>query len=420
MSDNPDYYDFGGVRLFTAETHLEVPATGKEYTPSKNHRNFLLALARKAPGVVTYEELWRDVWRSKSPMSSTDLRNIQTTKGSLISWLDSGGIKTVIIEAEPGEGYRLANEVTPSAPKRNPSEAPELNFNDEVETNDGLTLDPEIDDAKIYEPEANICEIEDASAQSDEPSPTIDTDYNIDTKKDTEEKRVEDWKKILHSYAGFIIPVGTFYGMLFLVAAVMEIAYRFDLYGRQAVIWGAALTAINTSAFFAACRLIVYRLYYGGKSFVASAGILLGTASGSILLSALFLPFAPITEAEFNTQPAFMAFGKNVLLYFLPLGIGFLLLPFYIVIGTRMVEFGITDKIPLDTVPVKPEWLLVICLVTIIFSYSSSSYMLDRLNTESDYHAVFVGSIMLRATIYFGLALTSIAWYYAQTKKQSA
>lgn len=378
MRDKPNYYDFNGIRLFSVQTHIEILDTGKEHTPSPIHRGFLLALVKKAPDVASYEELWRDVWRSKNDMSDTDLRNIQTTKGNLTNWLKGIDVKDSLIDAEPGKGYRLNCEVVLGWFENEPEEPVQ----------------------KIPETAKEI------------PAETGVVNEII------VESKFENWQEILNFHKSYIISASVFYGLLFLIAAIMEIAYKFDVYGKRAIAWGLLLMLINSVAVLSACGMISYRLYFQKNGFLSATRILLGAVLISILLSTQFLPFQPVTEAGLNTQPAIVAFGKNALVYFLPLGIAFLLLPFYVVIARRLIESRIVKNMPSDMFSIEPKWLLIICLSMAVVSYISTNYLLDKLNTESDYHSLFVGLIILRFVVCFGLGLTSVAWYHTQFKRR--
>jgi hypothetical protein len=384
MRDKPDYYEFDGMRLFLSETYIKVLATGKDHIPSQTHRGFLLALARKAPDVVTYKGLWKKVWRSNFEMSDTDLRNIQTTKGNLIGWLKSIGVKPHIY-AEPGKGYRLNCEVVPGWLENKQDRLLHENLDSQSEPPD---LEKSIDQSRINVNDEII-----------------------------ENRKIENWQQILTLHIAYVIPISVFYGTLFLIAVLMEVAYEFDVYGNTAISWGLLLMLINCLAFSAACGIISYRLLHKKNAFLVAATILFGAVLISILLSVQFLPFRPITQAAYQTQPAFIAFGKNALAYFLPLGIIFLLIPFYSVIGRRLIEWKVIEKIPSDTIFVKPRWLLVICAGAVIYSALTTNYMLDKLNAQNKFHTLFVGMIILRFSVYFGLALSSLAWYYTQVKK---
>lgn len=111
MQESFDYYDFAGIRLLTAKPHLEVLATGKKHTISKNHYGILLALAENAPTTVSYEKLWKEVWLSDN-YDESSRHTIQTTKGHLVSWLKTIGITDSPITTDPGKGYFLSCSVT--------------------------------------------------------------------------------------------------------------------------------------------------------------------------------------------------------------------------------------------------------------------------------------------------------------------
>ena len=370
MRDKPDYYDFDGIRLFLTENYIEHLVTGKTFTPSINHRQFLLVLARNAPDVVSYEKLWNEVWQSNQ-FGESSLKNLRETKRQLVLFLKNNGVENPSIVAE--RGYRLSCEVIPGY-EQSQIQLPQKN---------------EAYESKIEETDrANIAE-----------------------------SKIENWQRILTTHIAYIVPVSMFYGSLFLIAAVMEVAYEFDVHGNVATVWGLVLMLINGAAFLSACGIISYRLYYKRNAFLIAVGILLGAVFISIVFSTQFLPFRPITQAAFQTQPAFIAFGKNAVAYFLPLCIIFLLLPFYIVIARYLIKCKVLEKMPFDTVIIKPRWLLVICAVALIFSILTTNYMLDNLNAENDYHALFVGMIFLRLVVYFGLAISSVAWYHTQVKR---
>lgn len=363
MRDKPDYYDFDGIRLFATETHLEVLATGKVFTPSKIHRGFLLSLVKNAPDVVTYQKLWKDVWHSDH-MDETSRHTIQTTKGHLVNWLKMVGVKEPAINSDAGNGYFLSCQVTPGYP-----------------------------------------------------FPEDDSDFDSDDSENDRARKIKDWRDIFKVHSGYIIPTSTFYGFLFLIAAVLEIAYQFEIYGKAALFGGACLMLLNGLAAISAFGLIIFRLSEKKNAFLPAVGLLIGTGLISILLSTSFIPLEPITEATYQTQPALIAFAKNVAVYFLPLGFVFLLLPFYTVISARLIESRFFRKMPSDAVIIQPKWLLIICAGAIAYSFAATNYMLDKLNSESDHHALFVGVVVLRMVVYFGLVLSSLAWYHAQVHR---
>jgi hypothetical protein len=370
MRDKPDYYDFDGIRLFLTENYIEHLASGKTFTPSINHRQFLLVLARNAPDVVSYEKLWKEVWQLEN-FDDSALKNIRETKRQLVIFLKNNGVENPSIVAE--RGYRLSCEVLPGY-----EYSSDPLFQKNGETKGEIPQKDGIDEVK---------------------------------------HKIGSWKHNLTSNTAYIIPLSIFYGFLFLVASILEVAYEFDTYGKAATIWGTIFTLINGAAFFLACGIVSYRLYYKRNAFLIAVGILLGAVLISILLSTQFLPFRPVTQANYQTQPSFIAFGKNALVYFFSLAVLFLLLPFYTITSRRLIKQKIIEKMPSDIIFIKPQRLLIVCIGEIVFSALTTNYMLDKLDAQSIFHTLFVGMIVLRFVVYFGLALSSLAWYHTQIKK---
>lgn len=361
MPTKPDYYDFAGIRLFTSEIKIKLLATGIDLFPSKNHYGFLLALAENSPGTVSYEKLWNDVWRA-SHYDETSRHTIQTTKGQFLDWLKTARIENLEIKADPGAGYFL-----PCAVKK------------------GWYLPPE-------------------------------TESSSESEKNTFEYKKElDWRSWVTAHSGFIFSISLFYGFLFAIASVMEISYQFDIFGMPASIGGFFLLLINSSAMIAALGAAAFRLARRQAAFIPAAGILTAAAVISIIFAAFYIPLEPITEADFQTQPALVAFGKNALLYFLPLGVIFLLSPFYVICLANLKQIKQAQPAPGNAIGLSPFRLLVICAGIMVYSFLTTNYMLDRLNAESDYHALFVALVMLRTLVYFGLAISSIVWYQKQS-----
>lgn len=398
MQKTPDFYTFCGIRLFVADLHIEILESGKEHIPSPIHRSFLLALLRKYPEVTTYEELWRDAWRSQFEMSDTDLRNIQTTKGQLTLWFKDKIGENLPVEAVPGTGYRLKCEVMPGWNET----IPKIEDADE-QNKDDRQLQPDINDEKIKD-----------AADEDNKDETI---CEVTVKENTEPKIIS-WQQLFYPHIKYVIATGFFYGLLYFIAAVMEIAYRFDIYGIKALFFGSAFLIINFAAVTASLALVCRIISRGKPALLMAVSLLACAGIITILLSAFYLPFTPITKASLQTQPAFIAFGKNVLIYFQPLGIVFLLLPFYATLAGRLKDANLIKKIPFDVIFIKPWHLLIIYLGAVIFSLLTTNHLLDNLKSESDYHALFSGLIFLRFVVYFGLGLGSIIRYHIQINKE--
>jgi hypothetical protein len=54
-----------------------------------------------------------------------------------------------------------------------------------------------------------------------------------------------------------------------------------------------------------------------------------------------------------------------------------------------------------------------------VFSLLTTNHLLDRLESESDYHALFAGLLLLRFVVYFGLGLGLLVWYYIQLNREN-
>lgn len=353
MNERPDYYEFDGIRLSLTENHVTHLSSGRIFYPSTTHRQFLIVLSRNAPNIVTYQNLYRDVWRSEHYNDSA-LRNIRETKRQLVNYLKANGVENPTITTD--QGYALTCDVV-----------------------------------RGYEEQF--------------------ADKNV------LEQNLEDqngWLKILRSELPFILVAGLSYGSLFLISAVAEIAYQFDTYGNSALLSGIFLMLLNTAAFVLSCGIIEVRHQSGKNAIVPAVGLIFCSSVVSIIFATQFLPFEAITQTSYQTQPAFFAFSKNILFYYFPLTVVFLLLPFHIVTGRQTSPDQIDDRIIL-----KPAWLFSIFTAALIFSALTTNYLVDRLNAENPYHPLFVGMIGLRFAVYFGLALTGWAWYALRSSKSS-
>lgn len=207
--------------------------------------------------------------------------------------------------------------------------------------------------------------------------------------------------------------VSVLYGFLFWIALVLEVAYKFNLYGSTAIWLGLFIWTFNSLALLAACALVSKRLRErrGDGLFIGLSILVLGVI-GACGLAAWFLPRVPITESTLQAQPALAAFVKNALVYFLPLGVFFLLNPFYFVVATELKAQRVITAVPMDVIFIRPKVLLIITLGGIVYSLVTTFYMLDHLQ-PGPYHGLFISLIFVRFLVFFGLAVGSTLWYKA-------
>lgn len=319
MRDKPDFYDIGDLRLFFVAPRIYIRTKDKELSPSPMHGSFLLALARKSPAVISYKELWEDVWRSKHEMSEDDRAKIQTTKNQLTTWLKANNINSLLIEAEPGKGYRLKNVATPGWFDTYP-----------------------VADIPSVPPTRNEGFPKDDSA----PESPVSGSFADGSKGDLSESQIFDKSDTLFALAGivvglfifgigmrfrvcliecleqtiFIILASVFYGALAGIGTLLECAYQFDRYGWKVAKMIPSIFLVSAGAMFAGLTVAGNLLSRGvGPAFMGGLLFLVVGASASCVLASFVLPNLPVTAAKFQTQSAFAAFCKNVFVYFLPL-----------------------------------------------------------------------------------------------------
>ncbi len=376
-------YIFAGVRFLPDWGRIEVCETNRRVSLSQIQRGFLLALVEKPRAVTTYEELRAKVWPHEPVMDERVQHTIQVTKGNLSRLLEDNGIRADFIESVPGKGYRLAADVSLVSPE--------------------------------YKKEEEEVNSQRASAAS---TPPQVASQETGRSPHQESSTILSW--LLGRHSTFITISSILYGLLFWSALLLEIAYQFDVY-RSLVIWpGLLILMINAVAVAAALVLAHKRLREGkGGGLFAGLSILMIAAIGACWLAWLYLPSVPVTLTRFQAQPSIAAFLKNAIIYFLPLGVFCLLIPVYFVVAVDLKVRNVITDVPADAIFIHPNFLLIVCLATIIYSLISSFYMLDNLQTGT-YHALFVSLIFIRFIVYFGLWLSSILWYKAALNKARA
>lgn len=129
-------------------------------------------------------------------------------------------------------------------------------------------------------------------------------------------------QKSFSRHFSYILISSLLYALLFWIACLLEIAYQFDRFGKTAlwlgfpvIAWIAVVNFIGLAWTRNLVRRESSRSLFIGLTFFVGGTIL------ACLAMSFFLPNETITAARFQTQPAFAAFVKNSLIYFLPLNI---------------------------------------------------------------------------------------------------
>lgn len=219
------------------------------------------------------------------------------------------------------------------------------------------------------------------------------------------------WRNVrsISNHLPYIMCVSGIYGLLFWIALLLEVAYQFDRYGK-AVLWASIPILLWTSGTSLLGLVWTEQLAKNGHRYSLAAGLLsfIGGTCLAYLVGSYFLPTEAITVADnIRTQPAYAAYFKNAFIYFLPLGVFFILIPFHNVCA-RSNDMGRSDK-PVS-IPIPPNVLVGIFGLAIVYSLVSMFYLLDHLS-PSPYHGLFTILLFLRFLIYFGLSLLCLLWY---------
>lgn len=373
MRNSNDPYEFAGVRFLPERGMLEVCEIDRKISLSQTQRNFLLSLVERPREVVTYDELRVQVWPHEPKMDQRVLHTIHVTKRNLTKLFEDNGIKADFIESVSGQGYRLAADVSPVA-EEGKTEGESSNHPDD----DNLTPTQAI-------PHGTEIPIQ------PEPSTIL--------------------YRLLGRHSTFILVGSIFYGLLFWIALLLETAYDFDVYGASSFWLGIPITLINTGAVVVALGLAQKRLSVGkGGGLLVGLIILIVAVILSCWAASVYLPHSPVTLSRVQAQPASAAFLKNAVLYFLPLCVVFLLIPFYYVIAEELKIQGIIQTEPVDAIFLHPNFLTGVFLAAIIYSLVSTFYLLDNLQTGT-YHNFFVILIFLRFIVSFSFGFGSLQWY---------
>lgn len=374
MSNLSLSYEFAGLRFSPEAMQLEVLESGDKINLTPTHCRFLLVLLKTAPETVTFEHLRQSVWTNQIKTDESLKRLIQTTKGDFVKSLKQLNVETDFIEPVTGEGYRLIAPIT-------------------IDNNFSNT--------------SNFAALKPFSVKE------FPTDENEFT--NVSQTKYKNYKNgFFGQHAAFVLLASVFYGLLYWLALLLEIAYQFDFYGTQSLQIGLPLVLwIGGTMFFglrSAENLVCQKNRFG---FLAGLAFLFGGTFLACLALSFFLPNEPITAARFQSQPAFAAFVKNSLIYFLPLGVVFILIPFHYVCVRENPIFsdGETESTAQkNIINLRFAFLFGLWLLALAYSIFSTFYLLDNL-LPAPFHALFVVLAFLRFFVYFGLSLACLLWY---------
>lgn len=214
------------------------------------------------------------------------------------------------------------------------------------------------------------------------------------------------------------------YALLFPIALLLEVSFKWNLFGNTALklmlpvfVWmiGASIFGLKVDQRLSA-RSKTGGLLASVICFLAAAGILLAALS-------FFLPAIPITESTLQTYPAQAAYLKDIA-YFLILAFFFLLLPFhFIMTAQRQIALGHGQEIlglltgnklalaPKGIVYPRFRVLALLLLGFAAISLALTAHLLDHLS-YSPYMNLFIQLVYARGLVFFALGIECLVWYY--------
>lgn len=231
-------------------------------------------------------------------------------------------------------------------------------------------------------------------------------------------------ESFLGGHFGHVLVAGGLYAALYAVALLVEVAYQFDRYGREAI-WVALAAAawIFLSSFAGLATDWKLTLRGSNRGLAVSVSVFLMAALTLYVGSCLFLPTEPITQMTIQSYTAQAAYLKTIG-YFIFLKLVFLLLPFHFVLvmqrelqtGRHREALGLLTGEKMSVAPHRVVFLrfwLLLLLFALIFSISLFLHhdMMSKLK-PAPYMNLFSNLLLARLILYYALAAECVAWYY--------
>jgi len=214
------------------------------------------------------------------------------------------------------------------------------------------------------------------------------------------------------------------YALLWAEAAILEVAYRFDVFGTKALLI-APLVFGWVGVTFLSGLAADWRRTVNGRPGGLFLSVAIFYGSAAILQLALWwlLPSDPVTE-QIGRQPwpAQAAYLKNVVLYFLPLATIYILMPFHFVVAVQRdlaaqrhgpvlaMLTGERKATAVGAVYLRTGWLAGALFVVALLAVAMTQDLFDHLK-PSPYKILFMFLALGRTLLVFGTALVSLLWY---------
>jgi anti-sigma factor RsiW len=219
---------------------------------------------------------------------------------------------------------------------------------------------------------------------------------------------------------GFAIAAAAGVAATHVVGIWTELGYSFDRFGGLAM-WLSAAVLLGV---FAAMLLVLRAMAARPVRQMLLTGIVGIAVVSAVLLAstAVLLPHEPTIQADIATRTAFAGFVKNVLLYFLPLMVVFVLLPFQAVVALECdVRQGKVNNVrsllvsrfgfvPTGVVLVQPGVLGGLLAALAVLGIAGANYLLDAVR-PGPFAGLFALALYVRMFCWFATAAIGVWWY---------
>jgi DNA-binding winged helix-turn-helix (wHTH) protein len=272
--------------------------------------------------------------------------------------------------------------------------------------------------ARGYRFVATVTLIPNPTGDTREPSPVSLPTQTASTSASASDDRAA----LLGGHFWHVLGACTLYGALYAVALLLEIAYRWEEYGANALRYALLIFSFISVASIGGMWLDWKVTSRGSRVGMALAGVIfLLSALLVYLVLCRFLPTVEITKATFQTYTAQGAYLKDTL-YFLILAGFFLVAPFHFVVYLeREWKMG-RHSLVLETLTrtrqnIAPKGTLYVgalgalLLIFLIRTSFDHVHLLDNL-APAPRKNLFIQLVYVRVSLYFAVAVECLIWYY--------
>lgn len=228
---------------------------------------------------------------------------------------------------------------------------------------------------------------------------------------------------ILGGHVFYVLLISMIYGLMLAEALVLELAWQFDRYSRQAIGYALLITVYGFLSSVGG-SWVEWKWIKGGKDNGLAIGAMIYLISIVLLFASVrsFLPTAAIVEANFQTYTVQGAYLR-ALIWIIPLMLFFLILPLHFVLALQrelqnrrhssVLAILTGQKLnvtPRGTFYVSPVVLFMGLVLVAIIAFLGASHLFENLR-PAPYLNLYTTLYYLRWGLYFGLGLTCIFWY---------